>query len=103
MDKLGRTAFSLSPITGNYIPTSPAHVQMLPLGTIVMVRVYRCERPYRIVRWGKHSRKRLQWLPHMDTNDGKADGYLPITQKSHLQYKTKKKPDRLAVRQAFSG
>jgi len=87
----------------DYRPISPDRLLMMPLGTMVIVKDYGIERPYRIVRWGKHKRKRLQWMGWLDYEYSTQNPYLPIRKTRYLQFMTKKKPGRLTVRQAFSG
>jgi len=71
----GKTAYVYTP-RGE--PIKPEEIQLLPLGAKVQVLHMRRIRPYRVVRWGKHSRKRLQWMPWADQEVGESDSYLSI-------------------------
>ena len=39
---------------------------MLPVGTRVYVRMYGYDRPYKVVKWGKHKKKWLMYEGHLD-------------------------------------
>ena len=101
MEKLGKL---ISPdLYEEYVPIAANQLTLLPFGTVVMVLEQGIERPYRIVKWGKHRKKRLQWMGWLDFDESVATPYLPIRRSRWLKFKAKKKPARLAVRQAFSG
>lgn len=101
MEKLGRL---INPdLYEKYVPISADRLTMLPLGIVVMVRERGgAERPYRIVKWGKHRKKRLQWMKWMDFVESVEAPYLPIRRTRRFKFRVKKKPDRLVVRRAFS-
>ena len=100
MEKLGRL---ISPdLYEEYVPVPADWVAMMPLGTVVMVLEHGVRRPYRIVRWGKHGKKRLQWMKWTDFVNSVEAPYLPIRRSKRWKFMAKKKPDRLAVRRAFS-
>lgn len=101
MEKLGRL---ISPdLYEEYVPVPADWVAMMPLGTVVIVSERGgAERPYRIVKWGKHKKKRLQWMKWMDFVESVEAPYIPIRWSRRFRFKVKKKPDILAVRRAFS-
>lgn len=98
--RLGKEVFSDEYL--EFVRTKPEDVYGMPLGTVVLVKEWGTERPYRIVRWGKHKRKRLQYMYWKDFAGDVAKEYLPIRKTHNLQFRTEKKPARLVVRQAFS-
>ena len=101
MEKLGKL-ISLD-LYKEYVKIGAGQLTMLPLGTVVIVSERGgAERPYRIVKWGKHRKKRLQWMKWMDFVESVEAPYLPIRRTRRFRFRVKKKPDRLVVRRAFS-
>ncbi|MBP3901637.1 MAG: hypothetical protein J6D53_09360 [Blautia sp.] len=89
MEKLGKVVYP--DLFKDYVKISVDRLLTKPLGTQVLVWIRYEYRPYRIVRWGKHRLKRLQWLAHLDTIPGNTDEYLPIRKNKYMKYRVEEK------------
>jgi len=73
--------------TKGYLHVSPDRVLAMPLGTKVIVHLRKADRPYVVVRWGKHRLKRLKWQQHLDPLPSCPELYLPIRPNRLVKYK----------------